>query len=376
MSWKRYQKRFQSDVSKLDECGLGPVPKQLTQWKEKYMTIKDIARLAGVSVSTVSRALNDHPDVSTEAKEKVLAIVEEYNYIPNTSARELGKSTSDNIGVVVRGMSNPFYTDIIAMIGEKIRQAGYTMVMQQIGASDDEIMTAARMERDKKLLGIIFLGGRRNYTKEQVSSINVPFVCCTFNNNYGTLDRSEYSSVCIDDNQAAYDAVETLFKEGHKRIAVLLSGTEDGSVSQVRYEGYERALDDFGIDVDEELVIPIDSYNIADAYEGMKKWLKKNIDFSAVFAISDNMAMGAMKALREAGKLIPTDVAVIAIDGIEASEYMNPVLSTLCQPMEEMGEQAAGLIIDIIGGKRHHRHVVVDTHLRNGETLKNKGAEK
>ncbi len=334
------------------------------------MTIKDIARLAGVSVSTVSRVLNNHPDVSETAKEKVLAVVSEYNYIPNTSARELGKTTSDNIGVVVRGMSNPFYTNIIVEIGDRIEKAGYTMVMQQIGTSDDEIMTAAIMERDKKLQGIIFLGGRLNYTKEQVSSINVPFVCCTFNNQYGTLDKSDYSSVCIDDNQAAYDAVEYLFKEGHKRIAVLLSGPDDGSVSQVRFAGYERALNDFGVELDKNLIIPINSYNIVDAYQGMKEWLKKEYDFSAVFAISDNMAMGAMKALREAGKTIPEDVAVIAIDGIEASEYMNPVLSTLCQPMKEMGSEAVKLVVDIIKGKKDHKHIVLSTELREGESLR------
>ena len=334
------------------------------------MTIKDIARLAGVSVSTVSRVLNDHPDVSESAKEKVLAVVSEYNYIPNTSARELGRSTTDNIGVVARGMSNPFYTKIITEIGDKIEKAGYTMVMQQIGTSDDEIMAAARMERDKKLLGLIFLGGKLNYTKEQVSAINVPFVCCTFNNEYGTLDKSDYSSVCIDDNQAAYDAVEYLYKEGHRRIAVLLSGPDDGSVSQVRFAGYVRALNDFGIELDENLIIPIESYNIADAYEGMKAWLKKNNDFSAVFAISDNMAMGAMKALKEAGKSIPKDVAVLAIDGIEASEYMNPVLSTLCQPMEQMGDEAVKLVVEIIKGKKNHRHVILPTALREGESLR------
>lgn len=334
------------------------------------MTIKDIAKLAGVSVSTVSRVLNDHPDVSEKAKEKVLAVVNEYNYIPNTSARELGKSSSDNIGVVVRGMSNPFYTKIITEIGDKIEKAGYTMVMQQIGTSDDEILAAARMERDKKLLGLIFLGGRLNYTKEQMSAINVPYVCCTFNNQYGTLDKLDYSSVCIDDNQAAYDAVEYLVKEGHKRIAVLLSGPDDGSVSQVRYAGYERALNDFGLEHDEDLIIPIDSYNVADAYEGMKAWLKKKIEFSAVFAISDNMAMGAMKALREAGISIPEDVAVIAIDGIEASEYMNPVLSTLCQPMEQMGDEAVKLVVDIINGKKNHKHIVLSTTLREGESLR------
>ncbi len=334
------------------------------------MTIKDIARLAGVSVSTVSRVLNDHPDVSETAKEKVRAIVREYNYIPNTSARELGKSSSDNIGVIVRGMSNPFYTKIITEIGAKIEEHGYTMVMQQIDISDDEVMAAAIMERDKKLLGIIFLGGRLNYSKEQISSINVPFVCCTFNNQYGNLDKADYSSVCIDDNQAAYDAVEYLYKEGHRKIAVLLSGPDDGSVSQVRFEGYERAFNDFGLDIDNNLIISINSYNIADAYEAMKKWLKAGNDCTAVFAISDNMAMGAMKALREAGKKIPKDVAVIAIDGLEASEYMNPVLSTLCQPMEEMGQKAVKLLVDIIKENKSFKHIILPTTLREGESLR------
>ena len=334
------------------------------------MTIKDIARLAGVSVSTVSRVLNDHPDVSDTAKEKVLAVVNEYNYIPNTSARELGKSSSDNIGVVVRGMSNPFYTKIITAIGNKIEAAGYTMVMQQIGTSDDEIMTAARMERDKKLQGIIFLGGKLDYTKDQMLSINVPYVCCTFSNEYGNLDKTDYSSVCIDDNQAAYDAVQLLYKQGHRKIAVLLSGAEDGSVSQVRFEGYKRALRDFGLEVDDSLIIEISSYNIADAYAVMKAWLEKNREFSAVFAISDNMAMGAMKALREYGVTVPKDVALIAIDGIEASEYMNPVLSTLCQPMEKMGTEAVKLLTDIINGKKGHKHIILPTSIRQGETIK------
>jgi len=334
------------------------------------MTIKDIARIAGVSVSTVSRVLNDHPDVSSVAKEKVLAVVQEYNYIPNTSARELGKSSSDNIGVVVRGMSNPFYTDIITAIGDSIEKAGYTMVMQQIGITDDEIMTAARMERDKKLQGIIFLGGKYDYTKEQMKNISVPYVCCTFGNQYGSLSDSDYSSVGIDDSQAAYEAVEYLYKEGHRKIAVLLSGVADGSVSELRFAGYERALKDFGIKLDKDLIIEINSYNIADAYKAMESWLNKNIDATAVFAISDSMAMGAMKAIRDKGKKIPSDIAMISIDGIEASEYTNPVLSTLCQPMERMGHEAAKLLVDIIEGKKTNKHLIVPTTFRVGETLK------
>mgnify|MGYP004450675401 FL=1 len=333
------------------------------------MTIKDIAKLAGVSVSTVSRVLNNHPDVSKDAYNKVMAIVEENNYIPNTSARDLGKATSNNIGVIVRGMSNPFFTKIIYEINERVEKNGYTMVMQQISASDDEIMAGALMEREKKLKGLIFLGGRLDYTPQQVSCIGVPFVCCTFNNKYGTLDKSDYSSVAIDDNQAAYDAVEKLFNEGHRKIAVVLSRPDDGSVSQVRYEGYLRALNDFGLELDDNLVISVNSFNIADAYSGVKEWLDNDFDFSAMFCIADNMAMGAMRALRESDFSIPGDISVVAIDGIEFTEYTNPQLSTFCQPMQRMGKDSVDILIDIIEGRGHHRQVELSTIFRVGATI-------
>ena len=333
------------------------------------MTIKDIAKLAGVSVSTVSRVLNNHPDVSKEAYKKVMAVVEEHNYIPNTSARDLGKSSTDNIGLVVRGIANPFYTKIIHAIEKKIENAGYTMVMQQIGSQEDEIMAGAIMERDKKLQGLIFLGGKLDYTPSQVSAINIPFVCCTFNNKYGSLDKDSFSSVCIDDNQAAYDAVECLYNQGHRKIAVLLSGPADGSVSQVRFEGYERALKDFGLELDENLIISTNSYGIKEAYEGTKEWLKNNHDFTAIFAIADNIAIGAMRALNEAGVSVPEDCSVLAIDGIEISEYMNPTLSTLCQPMKEMGSDAVEILIDIIEGRGTHKQVVLPTTYRSGNSV-------
>jgi len=334
------------------------------------MTIKDIAKLAGVSVSTVSRVLNNHPDVSETAKDKVLAVVAEYNYIPNTSARDLGKTTSDNIGVVVRGISNPFYTSILYAIGKEIERAGFTMVMQQIDESEDEIRTAAMMEREKRLLGVILLGGNFGYTKEQISCITVPFVCCTFKNQYGDISEADYSSVCIDDEQTAYEAVKHLFKQGKSRIAVLLSAEDDGTVSQLRFDGYKRALADAKQELDNNLIIPIHSFNIADAYNNMKDWLKKGYKFDALFAISDNIALGAMKALRDAGKKVPEDVSLIAIDGIEASEYSNPVLTTLCQPTTEIGNETVNLLVDLIDNKGENKHLTMPTYLREGETLR------
>lgn len=333
------------------------------------MTIKDIAKISGVSVSTVSRVLNNHPDVSEDVRHKVMAVVEEYNYIPNNSARALGQSKSDNIGLIVRGISNPFYTSIIHEIEQDIEKAGYTLVMQQIGSCDDELLAGAMMERDKRLRGLIFLGGRLDSTKDQIAGIGVPFVNCSSNNAYGTLDADSYSSVSIDDTQTAYEAVKELYKEGHRRIAVLLARPDDGSVSQIRYEGYVKALTEAGMAPDEDLIISVDSYNIADAYYGTKKWLEKGIAFDAIFAIADNLAMGAMRALREKGIDVPGQCSIVAIDGIEVSEYMAPALSTYCQPMKELGRTSVELLIDLIEKKGKHRQVILPTIFREGGTI-------
>ena len=143
------------------------------------MTIKDIAKLSGVSVSTVSRVLNNRPDVSEVCRSRVNAVIQSSNYIPNNSARDLVKTRSDAIGLVVRGVSNSFYTDIIRSIEESIDAAGYTMVMRHIASCDDEVKRGAEMEREKRLRGIVFLGGCHDYTKERIKLLNVPFVCCS-----------------------------------------------------------------------------------------------------------------------------------------------------------------------------------------------------
>mgnify|MGYP000794516240 FL=1 len=229
------------------------------------MTIKDIARLCGVSVSTVSRVLNDRPDVSEENRRRVLEVIESSNYIPNNTARDLVKTKSDAIGLVVRGVSNPFYTDIIRAIEDGITAEGFTMVMQQIGTCDDEIKRGAMMEREKRLRGIVFLGGRSDYTPEELTMLNVPFVCCSYANQYGTLPEGSYASVSIADEEAAYRAVMELYRCGHRRIAALVARTDDRAISQLRYQGYLRALADCGLPTEEELVICAGSFDIGDA---------------------------------------------------------------------------------------------------------------
>ena len=151
------------------------------------MTIKDIARACGVSVSTVSRVLNNRPDVSEDVRRRVLAAVEAKGYIPNNSARDLVRSRSDAVGVIVRGTGNLFFSEMLKTVSKEIEAKGYTMVLQFIESDADEVKAGAILEREKKLRGLIFLGGRFDYTPAELAVIGVPYVCCSYTNCFGSL---------------------------------------------------------------------------------------------------------------------------------------------------------------------------------------------
>ena len=185
------------------------------------MTIKDVAERCGVSVSTVSRVLNNHPDVSDAIRERVMMVVRELHYVPNNSARDLVKPRSDSIGLVVRGVGNPFFTGVIRAIEQAVTDAGYTMVLHQIRSGEDELRAGAELARSKRLLGLILLGGCFDYTAEQTAALGVPFVCCTYTNSFGTLKKNAFSSVSIDDREEAYRAVRLLTERGHRKIAII-----------------------------------------------------------------------------------------------------------------------------------------------------------
>lgn len=334
------------------------------------MTIKDVAKYCGVSVSTVSRVLNDHPDVSAAVREKVLAAVSELHYVPNNSARDLVKTQADTIGVVVRGAENPFFTGLIRSIEKALEEAGYTMALHQITAGEDEITAGAGLAISKKLSGLIFLGGSFDYTHGRIASIGVPFVCCTYTNSFGTLHRSTFSSVSINDEEEARKAVQYLIDRGHRKIAVLLDSVEDHSISELRYSGYRKALLEAGIEPDPDLVQETVLYEMSAAYSGMQRLIGRRKDFTAVFAIADSFGIAAVRALHDAGRKVPDDCSVIAIDGIEMSKYTVPSLTTLVQPSEEMGSEAVRALTDVIEGKGETVHLYLSTSLREGESVR------
>ena len=334
------------------------------------LTIKDIAERCGVSVSTVSRVLNNHPDVSKTARDKVLEAVKQVHYVPNSSARDLVKAKSDAIGLVVRGRGNPFFAEVIRAIEERVAQAGYSLVLHQISSRDDELLAGAGLSRSKKLRGLILLGGRFDYDPEKTAALGVPFVCCTYTNSFGSLDRGEYSSVYIDDEEEAYRATNLLIEQGHRKIAILLGGAGDRSISELRYRGYCRALEHQGISLDESLTEELEDFSMEAAYRGMNRLMDRRDDFTAVFAVADSLAVAAMKAVHDRGRRVPEDCSFLAIDGIEMSNYSIPTLTTLVQPKEELGVEAVAILLDILEQRSGNRHVKVETVLRKGGSVR------
>lgn len=331
------------------------------------MTIKDIAKRSGVSVSTVSRVLNNRPDVSDAIRKRVLDVVKESGYIPNNSARDLVRTRSDAIGVVTRGLGNLFFSDMLKTVTREIDRVGMTMVLRQIDSDEDEIYTGAELEREKKLRGLIFLGGRFDYTSEELKSINVPFVCCTYTNSFGTLDSGQFASVSVDDQQTAFDAVSYLISQGHTRIAALLPDCGDRSISELRYNGYRAALFSGDIPFDRDLVVEVGGcYDMDAAYRGTQELIQRKVPFTALFAVSDTMAIAAIKALWEHGIRVPEDCSVIGIDGLQLGEYAIPTLTTMVQPGEALAKTSVDILMDMVLRNEPPKQVTLPAVLRVG----------
>lgn len=313
------------------------------------VTIRDIARICGVGVSTVSRTINNHPDVNPETRDKILKVIEEYNYIPNNSARNLRKTNSNAIAVLVKGINNPFFAPLIRTMEKEINKRQCVMLIHQVDPRADEVDAALELVTEKNLLGILFLGGKFTHNNEKLSQIPVPFVMCT--TKASGEEGGSFSSVCIDDKAESFKAVDYLCSLGHRDIAIIIP-EDDESIGHVRYEGYEMALKKHQVPIRPELTCTfhskIEEYTYDNGYRCMKRLLENKIPFTAVFAISDVLAVGACRAIQEAGKRIPEDVSVLGFDGIELTRFFNPPITTMAQPVRDIALESIRVLMNMI----------------------------
>ena len=338
-------------------------------------TIKDIARLCGVGVSTVSRAINNHPDINPETKEKILRTIEEYGYVPNNSARNLKRSDAKAIAVLVKGMSNLFFANMIEIIEGECKKKHYSMELSYIEADEDEVDMAQRLVKEKRLRGIIFLGGMFAHSEEKLKKLSVPFVFSTAGAIPENISKSLYSNIGVDDRRESRRMVDYLIGLGHRRIAIIVAEAEEGqSIGRLRLEGYYDALRESGIGVNPGLVCHVSQkmipFSMESGYLAAKKLLAGGEEFTALYAVADTLAIGAERALYEAGLSVPDDVSVSGYDGIELANYITPSLTTVRQPIEKMARETARLLFDIISGKRQHQHIVYEAELLERESAK------
>ena len=289
------------------------------------MTIKDIAKKCGVGVSTVSRAMNDHPDINQETKDKILRVIAESNYIPNNSARNLKRSEAKAVAVLVKGLGNTFFGELVSVLERECEKKGYSCILQHVEEQDDELDVALYVAKEKKPRGMIFLGGNFSHPKEKIEQLGIPCVLSTICT-YGDQEQS-YGTVSVDDFQESRKMTEYLLGLGHERIALLTAPRE------------------------------------ATGYRLAKKLLDQGERFTALYATSDTLAIGACRALKEAGIDIPGDCSVAGFDGMEMGAYYIPSLTTIRQPVEQIAKASAGLLFNMIKGKEKPGKLIYEGQL-------------
>ena len=330
------------------------------------MTIKDLARESGYSLGTVSRVLNGHPNVSEKARKAVMAVVEAQGFELNANAKHLKQTHGDSILVVVKGRGNELFADIVERLQAIFAPTDYPLIIDYIDELDSEVHRAAVLCREKKPLGILFLGGSHMNFQAEFSKIQVPAVLVT--GDARELGFPNLSSVCTDDRQGAACAVEYLLQSGHRDLLVLGGHRTLSDTSRDRYEGCVAALARSGMTFDEQRYYTC-RYSYREGYETMTKALYDGIPCTAVFAMADVIAIGAIRAIREAGLLVPEDISVIGYDGLSIGDFLLPKLSTISQPKEELAREAAAILLQAIEDGGPAQHVIVPYSLSCKESV-------
>jgi LacI family transcriptional regulator, repressor for deo operon, udp, cdd, tsx, nupC, and nupG len=320
-------------------------------------TMKDVARLAGVSTATISRTLMTPDKVRDDTRERVLAAIERIGYTPNALARNLRQMRTSTVILMVRQIVNPFYLEIFRGVESAARSLGYNVLMSNAENSPEREREYFDMIRQRRADGIILATGKLPAGHRRAGAELPPLVVVS-----EYLPGSGLPTVRVDNIIAAQSAVEHLLELGHRRIAHI-TGPLPEVLSRDRLKGYRRALERFGIEPVERLVARGD-YTTASGFAAARALLRGRHPPSAIFAANDEMAMGAIKAARARGLAVPQQLSVVGFDDIAMASAWDPALTTVAQPCEEMGSRAMILLSGILGGdQRCDVQICLDTTL-------------
>ena len=327
--------------------------------QRKRPTINDVARLSGLSASTVSLVINNRGYVSSETRKKVLKIVEDLAYHPMRSARGLASKTSGNLGFILTedhfSQAEPFYTRIFLGTEFEARNHNYYILLTTVGRTFHKNRGVPRFLLERNVDGVIIAGKVNSGLIDYIDSLGTPMVLVDYEST-----KNRHSSVLIDNRAGSHLAVKHLVQRGHTAIAFIGGDIGHPSVAE-RFAGYQEALHDHGLVRDDALIV-VDEPDLRgeDGARAAGRIVDRGGKPSAIFAANDAMAIGCIRHLRDRGLRVPDDIAVVGFDDIDISAHVNPPLTTIRVFKEEMGKLAVLRLVDII---KSNKRWVVTTHV-------------
>lgn len=310
------------------------------------MTIKDLAAKTGYAVGTVSRALNNHPNVSERARQVILEAAAESGFQLNINAKQLKQHHSTTILVVVKGTGNELFGEMVESIQNLIAQTRYQLVVDYMDEDENEVLRALQLCREKKPLGILFLGGNNRNFIRSFGDIDIPCVLVT--NDASMLTFDNLSSVSTDDRDAARRAIDTLIGLGHGCIAVIGGDRTVSDISRLRYEGCLQSFAEHGIAFDPQQDYQGVRFSYRDGYRATRELLNNSRPYTAIFATADVLAIGTIRALRDCGMRVPEDISVMGLDGLPLGSFLVPQLATVRQTVSLLAKRSVEILLDSI----------------------------
>ena len=332
------------------------------------ITIKDIAKESGYAVGTVSRVLNNRSDVSEKAREKIMEVVNKHHFKLNNNAKHLKQQTAKGIAIIIKGSHNMLFASIVEQMQGMLTEKGLDCLIYYINEKENEVKTAVRLCAERRPAGIMFLGCNLQYFRDRFSAITIPCVLVT--TSAQSLGFPNLSSVCINDTEAAKAVVRRLIENGHTEIGILGGYLEHSKVAYTRFSGCMESFEAYNVPFDTEKQYMESYFNMADSYSSMQLLLQKMPQITAVFAMSDVMAIGAIRTIKDSGKKVPDDISVVGFDGLELAEYLYPKLTTIRQNRERIAQRSVEILLDCIDNGTDAIHETVPFSIIVGESTK------